>query len=118
MATAARQMHVVDIESIPVIYHHEGREQIRRIVTRGRDGYQKFSFHVVHFDANLEKDMKEGDLEIVLFVLQGSAKLTWDDKTVEVRPGSAICVAPLTPYHHTTGPQGMTVAVCVSPPIE
>lgn len=106
------------LDDVPVHFEHDGREQVRRIVTHAREGFESFSFHVTHYDAGLEKDTDAGNVEAVLFVLTGSAVMSWSGQSIEIKPGMAFCIAPGTSWHHHTGPQGLTIAVCMSPPRE
>ena len=106
---------------------NDPEEQIRRLVTKKRTGHQHFSFHLLHFNANLEKDMRiweEPELdgaeqtEVCYFILSGSAEVEWNGNKRELRPGTVMCVAPHVEYVHRTGPQGMTMVVVVAPPFE
>jgi mannose-6-phosphate isomerase-like protein (cupin superfamily) len=113
------ELQVIDVETLPVAEYYDGKEQLRRAVTTS-NGYEKLSLLIIHFEANLEKEMfsdpknRESAVETVLFVLSGSARFTVGDKEFEVRPGMAVCTPPRIAYHHKTGPLGMTVALCMT----
>lgn len=111
---------VIDPDDVEPILRHDGREQIQRLVTNGKHGFNAYSFHIVHFDPGLEKDMIiERDREIVYLVLQGSAVFEWGDgQRAVLRPGLVFVVAPYVKYRHITGALGMTIAAVDNPPSE
>jgi len=64
----------------------------KRIITKTRSGSEKMSFHHTFIKKGWEHVVSNSEMDEIVFVLDGRAKLPWDGKEAEVSSGSCVYI--------------------------
>jgi hypothetical protein len=107
------------VEDVEKVWIHEGKEYSHRLVTRGREGCDSFSFHITTYEPNVDLQVVGDGHEVVLYCLEGDSRQILEDGTeIEFKPGTATYLPRQYTYRHVIGPNGLKVAVACQPPRE
>jgi len=86
-----KEVKVVTLERIQPTKIVDG-EMSTRLITKLREGSDRFSIAVVSFDSGVIKEEGEDDKDNVGYIVEGALTLSWDDKSSDLESDSAFYI--------------------------
>ncbi|MFC2063363.1 cupin domain-containing protein [Chloroflexota bacterium] len=112
-----KRVQIVWPDQVETMYRQE--YESKRLITKKRQGSDRMSLSYLTMEAGAKpgKAMYQENDEI-MYIIDGSATISWEGGEVEIRPGTAIFVPAGAEYEYKVIEKRTQLLCILAPPIE
>lgn len=92
-------------------------EVIQRLITKKREGSERMSLSVSRIQKGFDLPIDSGETDWIMYLLEGTAKISWEGGKAEVKPGMAAYIPAGTKWRYQTDVENVGIFL-LSPPVE